>query len=252
MGAEIVAQRPELSTAERIVQSIHDAKSAKQGVGDMNVLKSMLDAADEYGHYACQFCLLEAQMWVQIASLDDGTDMLSKAQTNLVEWIRTKSSEEIDDVLDECSGGTRILRIKNRDTYIPRRDKETAEFNRISSKIESEILKDGRTRLSSGRFYEEWSISGRPKPCDIAAYKSRTKDRIITKYGGVGLGDGSGTYVVPSVCERSETAKAIKSRLESIVRDLKSIQSICKETRFAVPQSGIAVIRSLLSQLEAS
>lgn len=246
---ELASCETELSAAENIVSGIHDSRSAKQAVKDMDAIKSMLEAAEEYGRYASQYCMMEAQMWVKISKIDNGGELLTKSQKDLVSWLQTKTQAELVEIVKECSRGIRIREVKRRDTFVPRYEKELAEYNRISAKIENEISEYGRTTLSSGRFYEEWSITGRPKPHDIAAFKSRTKDMLITKYGGVGLGDGSGTYIVPSVCNRQETAKAIESRLNSVVRDLKSILAICKETRFAVPRSGIVVITNLLSEL---
>jgi len=234
--------------------SIYDAESAKRAVGKVKVLEEYLKAADQYGEYAAKFCLLEAQMYIQIAQVEGSEDKLTEAKRRLVMWIRSKTDEEIAEILEEVGTGIRISKIERRERSEQfnnmKKHASNREYQRISDEIVAQLDRDGCTKLSPFAFIEKWHSIGEPDSKTIKAYTEKTRDQLIKK-GGRGLGDGKGTYMKPEKCDRKQVALIIKTRLESIVSDLKAIKQICDETHFVIPNEGISMITKLIRSLGA-
>jgi hypothetical protein len=150
----------------------------------------------------------------------------------------------------QCQEGVRITLIKKRELREDPDIKRLREFNRIADGIRTELAEHGSTRLSSEAFYEQWGEHVKPRSRDVRAFVERTRDELL-RNGAVGLGDGSGTYVVPEKCMRTDVAKAVQARLESIVNDLRSLSDICQRTGFAVPEAGVTILSSLVKELGA-
>ena len=111
-----------------------------------------------------------------------------------------------------------------------------------------DLTKTGRTSLSQGEFLRRWQSKTPPDPQAIKMYVEGTRDRILRNKGR-GLGDGEGTYMLVEKCDRSDVAQIVKTRLESIVNDLRTLSQICSETGFAVPQEGIDIINEIVASM---
>lgn len=234
---------------------IVDAESAKQAVSKIKVLEDMLKVADQFGEYASKFCLLEAQMYIEIAGVDGAEEQLTDSKRKLVNWIRSKTEDEMVEIIEEVSQGIRILQIKHREDRERRNDiKNNAsiqEYKRISDEIVRQLNETGHTQLSNSVFIEKWCSVGRPDASTIHAYVESTRDKILSRKGR-GLGDQQGTYMLVEKCERSQVAQIVQMRLESIVADLKTIKQICNETHFVVPNEGIQIINELVNSLAST
>lgn len=173
---------------------------------------------------------------------------LSAAKRRMVEWLRGKTDEQRDELLEQCREGTRLHVLFNRETrqvvaYDPLKD-----CDRISREIVQEAMKDGRTTLTKATFYQRAAHPEKLDDSAIRAYVESTRDKLLKK-NVLGLGDGNGTYVSPDRCDRKEVAAIVKTRLESIVADLKTIKQICSQTGFIVPRSGVKIICKLIESL---
>lgn len=234
---------------------VHDAESARVAVGKIRTLEEMLRAVDRFGECAVQFCVLEAQMYINISEIDGAEDKLTSAKKRLVRWIRSKSDTELDEVMSEVSQGVRIASIERRDNSAERhaQSQQSAEreYHRIQDKVVGQLLADGHTQLTPSVFVENWQADAKPDIRTVRAYVESTRDKIIRK-NGRGLGDGDGTYMLVDKCDRTQVAEIVKTRLESIVNDLKTIRSICTETGFVVPNRGIEIIVGIIRQLGSS
>ena len=227
---------------------IVDAESAKQAVGKIKVLEDMLKAADQFGEYASKFCLLEAQMYVEIAEIEGAESKLGKAQRRIVDWIRSKTAEQLNEVIVECSDGIRIQLVMKHEIGDEDKAKRIEnECKRISDVIVDEAIKNGKTRLNRGRFYEE---SRRVKLDSdmVDAYVESTRDRLLKSHV-LGLGDGNGTYLTPPTCSREEIASIIGTRIRSISNDLVAIRQICVNAHFDIPREALKPIQHELTIL---
>lgn len=235
--------------------SIYDAESAKRAVGKVKVLEEYLKAADQYGEYAAKFCLLEAQMYVQIAQVDGSEDQLTEAKRRLVRWIRSKTDEEMAEILEEVATGIRIMKIERRENdeqarQVQRKDIDS-ELKRISDQIVTDAEKNGITKLSPTVFHERWRMYGfHPNKDTIKGYVESTRDRLLNK-NILGIGDGEGTYVNPVKCDRDTISQVVETRLESIYADISSLSKICRDAKFSIPEQGITALHASIDELAA-
>jgi len=235
-------------TANGFFDEVTDAESAKQQVNNMERLKKLMEAAEQYGQYASQFCEQEFRLFLKIAEIEGAENKLPAAKRRMVEWLRAKSDGEKSEILEQCKDGQRLHVIFNRETrqkvsYDPLKDCE-----RISRDIVKEAMSTGRTTLTKATFYQRAAHPEKLDDSAIRAYMESTRDQLLKKKV-LGLGDGNGTYVSPEKCDRQEVAAIVKTRLESIVADLKTIKQICGQTGFIVPKSGVKIICELIESL---
>lgn len=242
-------------SADRIIEGIVDAKTARTAAISMDKLKKMLDLADEYGNYASEYCTKEAELYIRIASVDGADSMLPDAKRKLVNWIRSKTKSQISDVLAECKRGTRISTIMNREYRDEKKIEaelaEVAEYKRISKAVITEFDSTGRTSITPMRYFDSWKLKSEPDSAAAKAFTEKTRDELLRR-GGIGLADGDGTYINPLSSNRYEVAEAVEARLRSIHCDILSLISICEKTRFAIPDTGIDMLIDLLDKLRSS
>lgn len=251
VDAAIIAAKHALS-ADALIGSVVDASTARTAEVNMDKLKKMLDLADEYGNYASEYCTKEAELYIHIAGIIGAERELSSTRKRLVEWIRSKSNEELQSIIEECKSGCRIATVMNREI---REDKKIAagraeieEYKRISSQIIREYNDNGRTELTTMRFFDGWSLKSNPDVSAAKAFTEKTRDALLHR-GGVGVADGNGTYINPDCCNRHEVAAAVETRLRSIHADLIALAEICERTRFSIPPSGVKLLEEQLERL---
>lgn len=254
MGGEIV-RTPNVASIDSIIEDVYNAESAKDAAAWMDNLKKLLEVAEEYNRYACEYCAKEACLYVRIAQIDGADVLLPQKRKNLVAWIRSKNDEEVREILEECATGILIDKIRRRENAkmadIKKKENVINEFKRISGAIIDEYRKTGRTSCSPSVFLNKWQINGKPDRETSKAYTEMTRDRIL-RMGGVGIADGIGTYVDPSSKNRLEVSAAITARLESIYADMCAITQICEIAHFRVPKEGLRLLREKMAEMEAS
>lgn len=230
-------------------EGVKDAETARQQVDNMERLKKLMEAAEQYGQYASQYCESEFRLFLKISEIECAEDKLRKPKREMVAWLRGKSESEIEELLEQCRDGVRIHVIYNRETRGEReRFDITKDCDRIAREIVAEAKRSGRTTLTKATFYERSAHPERLTNELVRAYTESTRDALLNRKI-LGLGDGNGTYVSPEKCDRQEVAKMVKTRLESIVADLKTIKQICKDTGFIVPRQGTELICKLINSL---
>ena len=227
-----------------------DVDRAKRAVGRVLLIEDLLKMQEVFGERACWFCLLEASVFVRIATSPSGCEAkLSDGQRAIVQWLRTKTPDEIDEILHSCSQGVRIRLVKRRENAEKKsRYNSCDDCDGVVMKIVGEAEKTGRTTLTVERFYESAERPLSLNKDQVSAYVKLTKDALLSK-GFLGVGDGEGTYVSPTKCSRSEVAGIVSTRLKSIVADLESIKKICTETHYLVPRQGVEILARLVYSL---
>ena len=241
-----------IAALDQFIDSIKDAESADDALWQSRMMDDFLAKADACGEYASAFCLREAQILVKAASLPDHLEVKRRQKT--IAWIRTKSLDEVQAILDECATGVRIGVIKARETRAANEkagaDRQLVELKRISDKVVTELLETGHTTNSAERFYSEWRLKDAPDKQAVTAFREKTKCDLIAR-GAVGLGDGSGSYANPVQCDRNETMLYVENRLRSMHNDMVSLIKHCRAAKFAVAASATDVLRKDLDDLEA-
>lgn len=253
-GGEII--RPVGSMdVERIIDEICDASTSKEATDNMDRLKKLLDLAEQYGDYAIQFCIAEARVYIRISEISDGEAELTKSKKSLIDWIRNKTADEMDEILAEVASGVRIVTIKNRETRAADEEEQRSsvvnEYHRIAASIVDSYETSGRTNITPSEFYDRWTLAAVPVDRATAkAYTEKTRD-VILRRGGVGIADGMGTYVNPESSDRDEIASAVAERLTSIYRDMRALVEVCERANFSIPQKGLLMLREQMERLES-
>lgn len=253
-GVQIV-KAPSITSIDAIINEVCDAESARDATTWMDKLKKLLEIADEYKRYACEYCFKEACLYVRIAKMEGADALLTGSKKALIAWINGKSDEELTAILDECSKGCRIstIRVREQRERVNAAKKKSAvsEFKRISGEIVERYRQTGRTTCAPSVFFNEWQAYEAPDKETSKAYTEMTRDRIL-KLGGVGIADGLGTYIDPATDNRTEISAAITARLESIYADMCAITQICETSHFKVPERGLKLLRDKLAEMESS
>lgn len=199
-----------------------------------------------------KLCIIEASIYFQIADVDGSEAKLSAAKQRVVRWLRTKSKEEQQAILEEVREGVRLRTIERRENKAMKKDRDERgtiqECKRISDEIVQELNTSGHTQLTTSIFLDKWQSSSAPDSRTIKSFTESTRDRL-NRNRGRGLGDDMGTYMLVSKCDRTQVAQIVQVRLESIVNDLKTIKKICDETHFVVPKKGVQIISDLINSL---
>lgn len=254
MADSQIIKAPSIASIDTIIEEVCDAESAKDAVSWMDKLKKLLEIADEYKRYACEYCTKEACLYVRIAKMDDADSLLTKGKKALVTWIRSKSEDELAAILNECASGCRITSVYRREqqTKVSAAKSRSAisEFKRISGEIVERYKQTGKTVCSPSVFFNEWQAYETPDKETSKAYTEKTRDRLL-RMGGVGIADGIGTYIDPTTENRSGISAAITVRLESIYADMCAITQICETSHFRVPRNGIDLLREKLDEMES-
>ena len=221
-----------------------DADSAKAAVDWFKEAEEDLKRRREYGRCAKKYCLLEAQMFVKISKIDGVDDVLRASEKRVVQWLRAKSDDEIDALVDKCGTGIRMSRLWDKECGKEhKRQQVNDECKRIQDVIVNEAVNRGKTRLNYGRFYEESRGRVRLPKDVVSAYTESTRD-ILLKKGMLGLGDGNGEYICPPRCTRDELARAILNRVHSILNDLRTLHKLCVNERFLLSAESIDELSS--------
>jgi hypothetical protein len=218
------------SIAERI-QSIKDVPTANEAIDDKDFLESALKRAHQYAEYAKEFCVAECQMYVKIASVvktlnRKGTDEL------IIQWLRSKTDNEIALVAEECSRGIRIAEVRRQEMAIARFAKRDKAYETTINKMLTEYVQDGRTEISMERFYRDYDGGGKIDNKKAAAWLDRARIEV-RQHGAVAIGDRKGTYVNanPSSIDKIEEIRdAVQLRLEGIASDIRSVEKICESS----------------------
>jgi len=240
-----------ISTAlvDKVISSVDDANSAKNASTFFSDLEDALKKRRQYATYAKEFCKYEAQMYVKIAQIPNAESRLKPTEKKIVAWLRTKSGDEIDALIDECATGIRLNKLWDKECREQiRQERVNSECKRISRLIIDEAKMTGRTQLNRGRFYEEARGVKLDKET-VSAYTEKTKNRLL-EMNVRGLNDGEGTYIAPPFCERDELAEIIQCRIKGIESDLRFIRTTCEKQNYHLSSGAFHNIVALIDALK--
>jgi hypothetical protein len=246
-----------LSAIQASFDNIHDAYDANEEISEMERFRMLLEAADLMERNLDKFCYIEAKMWVDISYKFKITFVFKGKHRNMVEWLHGKSKSEIAGILERCAKGKRIWDIKREDGIgsgkkraEEKRQAIEREYLRISDAIVSEFEERGHTENNIARYVEMWGadIPEAPNAKIVRGMVKQTTDKLLTM-GGLGLGDGRGTYVSIDVMSREDAMSVVRNRVNGILADIEKLSGICRKHDVCVPPSGIVVLREAVESL---
>lgn len=246
---------PSIATA---ISDIDNGEKARKCVDDMGVLEAMLKRAGEYKQYSLQYLALECQMWIRIsdAAKDAPNEEvresfythLTRKEQNMLKWMGGKTIDEQMVILGECTRGRSVWAQRTDEVAVKNALSVEAGYENTSSKIMTKLSESGRTNCSVDSFFDNWQGTRKPNYRTVKAYVEKTRDSILRR-GGVGLGDGSGTYVLPDHLSADEAGDAINARVSSIIADITSLLDLCSSCGLHLPSSTARLIRTRLAEV---
>lgn len=230
---------------------IPDGEAARKCINDVSRLKSALEAMGVLEEHIREYCLLDCKMWLVFSTLDD-SDLrrhLTKGQIEKVKWLRSKTQDEVSDIIEECANGTMLSRIKARDTRIANKARVEDEYNRINDEFLKEMEETNRTQVNTARYLRMWSIPVKPDMRQVASNVNHCRNLLINRDGVHGLGDDEGSYANTNELTRDEVAQIVSNKMRHIRDCAKELVGFCKEKGFGIPSSGALQICRLIESV---
>lgn len=227
MGTEIqTMQFADIADMLDKIKAIQSVDEILSYIKKIDALKVALEAAEVFHQQSVQYAKLEANSLIRVAELG-GIKYLRGYHRKTANWLFGLSEQERLKYIAMCEGGVTIDNIYKREIEEVRLfNEQTKEIERLRSEVIQECKHCGIVDITpfingvrSTFKYEKRSIGE-----DII---DGTRNRL-RQAGAVGIGDGSGIYVMPKPDNNEEVKKAIRLRYESICNDFRSIKEIAR------------------------
>lgn len=244
---------PKWELIEYAVDRIDDAYGARAVIDEMAILEPMVfkAAGENLKRFATEFARLEAALWINVSRLelsDTDRSVFTRAELNLLAWLRGKTEAGLRKVAATCATGKRIASVRSDEVSKRNHEDKCAELARISDLIVSEAKETGITTLTSERFYTEWSIEARPDVRSVNAYREQTKNRMLGD-GIIGCHDEKHTYMSMDGGDAEKKAEAIACRIDNIASVIDSLRRICVGSDLTVPRSAVEMLHERVDGL---
>lgn len=250
---DIVKQDKLIAYADDIISHVVDAPTAEGAMDDIEFAKVLIERANAAGEVACVLLVKEAELLRKVASMSCWEQV--DKRRDMLKWVHGKSDEAWEKIVERCSQGTSISRIKAEETRaeneVRKLDRHLEEHKRISGEIRKEFEETGKTRLSVEEYDRRWTLKEMPDIEARRAFIEKTKNDLINA-GAVGLGDGTGRYTNPLTADRDETKAFVENRLRSLANDVHALKQECVKARYVVPAAATQPIRDALDLLEVA
>lgn len=287
-GAIILATDPPedfgMSAFVGAFAKIETSDDVRKCIDDMSLLQEMLKHEREYSRLAAEYLVLEAKMWMSIVdhwravcesyreakeqtsqSSDemaveyDGQDgaqflsLLSLKERRIFDFVRQMDDAKREEMVARCGRGESINQQRLSAMACENVADEIERYRQISKKIVEDFTTSGTTVCSVDEFNRQWSYR-KPMKLDTAkAYVESTRDRLL-RSGAVGVGDGVGTYIDPKNTDNEKIQKAVRTRIYSLISDVKKLHALCEEVGCRPENDLISYLRreilSLLADIE--
>lgn len=243
------------SIAKRVAE-MQTPEEAAAAAEDVTLLESLLKHAHQYGEKASEYCVLEARMYVRIASLYRGWSeserneflRTSDSKTKrLVFWVKDKSDGDLAFVLGQVAEGRRIEAVRRDELAVTRKMAKQDKYAVTAARLVDSFRNSGEATINIESFCDAFAGRGEVDAKTACVWIDQAR-KEVRKLGGVGLGEGDGRYVsmeADSEIQRRDVALAILNRLRSIERDMNRMGEICAAIGLEPPAKEVkAIIRA--------
>ena len=216
-----------------LLNQIYDAQSVEQVLSmlkQLKVLKQALEAVDRFHENSVMFARLEAEALLKVFELG-GINNLRGYKKKTAEWLSSISQEERAYQISRCSDGATIEAIYRHEHPDDRRpsQKEKADnhvsfcFDEIMEAVEQEKPINLNKFADAVKEADVWRNPTEKVGVGDAVDSIRHKLRDC---GYVGVGERSGDYYPAKPEYKEQIAKAINTRVKSIINDVYSLRYI--------------------------
>ncbi len=191
----------------------------------LDTIKEALRAADMFHEKSIMFAKYEAYALIRAYEVCGSAELIKGKYRKLAaEWLASIDDNERMKYIDMCSDGQTIDNIYRQKIYVPgQRAAMHDAMNDCKAAARDKLRKDGTVSVPDivHKFGKDF-----PK-----SMKSEITDGVrkaVQKAGGVGIGDGRGTYIDPEKDSRY-VAEAIATRISAVARDIESIADLSEK-----------------------
>lgn len=210
------------SAIVRAIGAVENELEAKAMLAKLSVLKDALEAADMFRGESVRYARLEAYALVRVVEIcGDARSVKGKWRRLAAEWLAGMAEDERERYVNMCDDGQTIDNIYRLEVAIPE------QRNALSDAL-LECKRDARSELKDKGMVSVPKIVrgyGNKFPRSMLAELTDGVRASVRDAGGVGIGDGNGTYILPDKRSRHVT-DAVATRISAVVRDIESIADL--------------------------
>lgn len=208
-------------------------------VKKIDALKVALESVNAFHDKAIAYARLEAEALIRVMDLG-GENRLGLTHRRTARWLYGMEEEERIEYISMCSEGLTIDQVYKREVSdVEKQEKKLYAASYYRGKALEDVRKNGiiEMRPLSEQIRKVFGIEHKADAEDVIdGIRKRLRDA-----GAVGVGDESGTYVMPSVGNRQQIVEAITMRYDSICKDFRNIHEIAY-------LSGVKITKDELNQ----
>ena len=197
-------------------------------IKQIDALKVALESVGAFREKAIMYAKLEAAALIRAVELG-GMAKLRGTHKATAEWLCSMAEAERRRYIEMCGDGLTIDQVYKREVGDTKKlGQQLDEITRRRDWLIEDVKKDGIVDITP--FCETVRNVFRYERSQIAEDIIDGARNKLRKAGAVGIGDDSGVYVMRTQENQDKVKDALIARYESIVRDLKSMRDISKES----------------------
>lgn len=199
-------------------------------------IKDVMQRMNTFHANAVRYARLEAAALIRIIELG-GINKLSGPTLGVARWLSTLSQDQISHYVSMCEEGLTIYQVWKREY----KNKELAEkslayVQRSADKTLSRFKESGIINLSDLSDDARSHLDEQTANDIIDGVRRR-----IRKAGGIGVGDGSTEYILPTHAPSKAQISAVKTRIFGILNDLRRLLEICDSCDICVSATEVGL-----------
>lgn len=204
------------------IESIVTEEEMREAIKQLDVLKSLLEAADRFREESVKFARCEAHALARAVEIMGNTSLIKGKWRKLAaEWLANMDPSERETYIAKCSDGKTIDNIYKEMIYEP------AQRSALGDAV-SACKVTARNMLRTDGVVNVQEIVRKHSARFPKSMLKEITDGVraaVRDAGGVGIGDNTGVYIDPDK-ESNYISDAIAVRVEAVSRDMESIADL--------------------------
>lgn len=218
----------QFQTTLRLIESMDSLDDLVQMVRQIDALKVALESAHMFREQSIKYAKLEAEALLRVARLG-GVDKLRGYHKKVAAWLADLTEDERDRFVSMCEDGLTIDNVYKREVGDDLKLQSVLDaLSARRSWLLDDVKETGMVDITDFCKEVKQSLSSKPSVANDIIDGARNR---LRQAGAVGVGSGSGIYVLPDVADKSQIVSALKTRFESIVNDFDSLIAIAKTAK---------------------
>ena len=205
------------------IRNAPDVESAIKNLQRITIAKTALKTADEFRKQSVKYAMLEAAALVRVIELGGAKEIKPYRRRKAAQWLAELTQEERNEMVQRCTDGMTLEHLYQLEIDNPRKEAQAI----VTAKNYEDAVVDTFDTMgvvTLGKFDER--LDSLPIDPQLAqGAKDRVRDKIRRR-GGVGIGDGNGTYVNATNAEK--IGEAIEVRIASLQADFFKLVELAK------------------------